>query len=178
MKQYVEEWKDILEFSGRYEVSNLGRVRSFVTFDADGMPRILKLRPDTHGYLRAHLTKDGRAYDRLAHRLVMEAFVGTRPPGKEINHIDGIKANNALGNLEYITRSDNQKHAFRLGLQIGVGRSNPGSLHGNAKLTEIDIPIIRDLARSMSNPQIAKLYNVSVATIQRIVTYNSWKHVA
>lgn len=177
MNQSPEEWKPIVGFESRYEVSDRGRVRSFVSRDPAGGPRILKPRPGSNGYSRAHLTKGGKAHDRPVHRLVMAAFVGPCPATLEVNHIDGDKANNLLTNLEYVTRSENQIHAFRIGLNPGRGRSNPGSTNGQARLNEADIPVIRDLSRTVSNPAIAERFRVSIATIQRVTSRSAWKHV-
>lgn len=69
------------------------------------------------GYLRVELHSDGSAKKHSVHRLVALAFV-PNPDGKEcVNHIDGVKTNNAAANLEWVTRSENQKHAYALGLQ-------------------------------------------------------------
>jgi len=77
----------------------------------------LSVYTSADGYLKATLTLNGRPHSRYFHELVCAAFIGGRPNGYQINHIDGNKLNNSPENLEYCTISENIKHAFRLGLQ-------------------------------------------------------------
>jgi hypothetical protein len=89
------------------------------------------------------------------HALVALAFLGDRPNGYVINHIDGIKANNCPSNLEYCTAKSNTLHAFSLGL------CKKGEAHPNAKLKDSEVIEIRILAETrMSDIAIAKLFNV------------------
>ena len=70
-----------------------------------------------NGYMQVGLSIDGKTATRYVHGLVAEAFLGLRPTGYDVNHIDGDKANNAVLNLEYCTRSENHRHAFRIGIR-------------------------------------------------------------
>lgn len=120
-----ETWLPVADYEGLYLVSRLGCVRSLPRNTTSG--RIMKLFPDRHGYLYITLTKDGRQKRRPVHQLVMEAFAGPCPPGKEIRHLDGDPANNrwapgneeetvtAGGNLFYGTRGQNMMDAVRHG---------------------------------------------------------------
>ena len=78
------------------------------------------LRPQEDGNRRLFVTlsKNGKYKPTKVHKLVAAAFIGPRPEGLEINHIDGDHQNNAASNLEYCTQSENMKHAVRLGLVI------------------------------------------------------------
>ena len=114
----MEIWKEIKGHSN-YEVSNLGRVRSkdkYITtkkgwkFFCKG--RILK--PWFASYLTVQLTNNER---HTVHRLVAEAFIPNPHNKPEVNHIDGNKLNNNVDNLEWNTRSENNKHAVKLGLR-------------------------------------------------------------
>lgn len=114
-----EEWRPIVGYEGRYEVSNLGRVRRTPVIvgyqlSADGYCYVgLPLDTENdYGGLR----RDGAQTVRV-HRLVARAFIGPCPEGKEVNHIDGVPSHNAVSNLEYVTRSENLRHAYRLGLK-------------------------------------------------------------
>lgn len=72
-----------------------------------------------NGYIRVELWSNGRGRKYLLHRLLAAAFI-PNPEGKpQVNHIDGDPANNDLGNLEWVTQSENQLHAYRTGLQVG-----------------------------------------------------------
>jgi len=112
--------------------------------------------------------------------LVAAAFIGPRPPGKEVNHKDGIKTTNAPKNLEYVTHDENMKHAKTFGLL------NPrvGELNGASKLKEKDVQYIR---RYMQNVRwarrgfgmslLAEKYGVKVGTVQAVVYGRIWKSV-
>lgn len=69
------------------------------------------------GYLRYDLTVNGKRYSKQAHRLVAEAYLPNEDNSLVVNHIDGNKLNNSVNNLEWITQSENQKHAYKLGLK-------------------------------------------------------------
>lgn len=106
-----EEWKKVFQFEWLYEVSNLGNVKSLPRRWA-WKERILKPWLTTHKYRQVMLWKDSKQYWKRVHCLVMEAFVWPRPSTYDINHINWIKTDNRLENLEYCTKSENLKHLF------------------------------------------------------------------
>lgn len=116
----AEEWKDVKDFEGIYQVSNLGRVKSLdrvVTYE-DGRKRFYKgkiLRPDEtkNGYLHVVLCKDGSQHSVNVHRLVALAFIPNPNNYKEVNHIDEDKTNNCVNNLEWCTRTYNNNYGTR-----------------------------------------------------------------
>lgn len=117
-----EIWKDIDGYEGIYQVSNMGRVKSFdmeVKYPT-GTVRIQKgriLRPGSNmGYPRVNLCKNSISTPKLIHRLVAIAFIPNPANMPEVNHIDGIKANANVNNLEWVTGSGNMKHAHKTGL--------------------------------------------------------------
>lgn len=111
----IEEWRPVIGHEGKYEISNWGRVRSLSRW----VPRIRPDRSDTRMWCRGKVLaprfcSSGHAGVQLTlgeyaqiHRLVLEAFVGPCPPGKECLHDDGDEANNQLGNLSWGTRQKN-----------------------------------------------------------------------
>lgn len=103
----MTEWKEIKGFSD-YEISSEGEVRRKGTQDALSVHRL------RNGYISAKLYKDHKPYARMVHRLVAAAFLGDSD--LDVNHIDGDKSNNRVSNLEYATRSENMRHAYKLGL--------------------------------------------------------------
>lgn len=119
----MEEWKDIQGYEDSYQVSNLGRVRSktrkrpfgrgFKTYKG----RLLKQSTDKDGYKKINLSKNGKKKRFFVHRLVAKAFIKNSNNYPVINHIDGIKDNNQADNLEWVTISENTKHAFDIGLR-------------------------------------------------------------
>ena len=105
-------WKTIEDFPD-YQVSNAGEVMS-CKFEKE---IILKPGMNNCGYLFVALCQNGIPKNHLVHRLVLKAFVGKCPKGLEAHHLNGIKTDNRLFNLEYVIHSENQLHAFRTGLQ-------------------------------------------------------------
>ena len=96
-KRYFEEWRPVKDYEGLYEVSSLGRVKSLWL----GKERILKLVANTNGYLRVQLYKDGKQQMKKVHRLVAEAFLENPLGLPQVNHLDEVKTNNAVSNLEW-----------------------------------------------------------------------------
>ena len=96
-----EIWKDIPNYEG-YQVSNLGRVKSFYGLKE----KILKPKI-TRGYYQVHLHKNSIGKWYSIHRLVLEAFNGTIPEGLQVNHINEIKTDNRLENLNLMTPKEN-----------------------------------------------------------------------
>lgn len=133
-----ELWLPVVGFEECYEVSNLGRVRSLprtVTHPHSGRKTIsareLGQRLNRGGYVQVVLSKDGRSKPYRVHRLVLSAFVGPAP-GKDANHKDGNRANNNLNNLEWATRSENHKHAYRELGRTHAMEGRFGAAHHNA----------------------------------------------
>lgn len=164
----MENWTQV-PGCPRYQVSDRGRVTS----DRLGVMREIARTPDKNGYLSVKFsTAGGQKTWRLA-RLVWVAFGGDIPPNIQVNHIDGVKTNNALTNLELVTAAENQRHAFRIGL-----RSNKGSKHSKAKLNEAAVRLIRArLQRGETPRSIANDYSVSAAAIKNIRSGHCWSHV-
>lgn len=142
-----EEWKDIVGFVGKYQVSNLGQVRSFAK---GSNAKILKHFYDRSGYHRVGLSVcRGKVRWLLVHRLVITAFIGERTE-MQVNHIDGNKDNNCLTNLEWCTRSENMKHAYRLGLEKPCDNGFKKSIRVWRNNTETgDFRSIREMCREM-----------------------------
>lgn len=123
----MEIWKDIKGFEGLYQVSNEGRVKSLICnhfgrFKNESGKRILSQTKCREGYMRVVLVKDGKNYNRCVHRLVLISFCGydANPDKKQVNHINGKKNDNRLENLEWVTQSENMKHAYKTGLEKPV----------------------------------------------------------
>ena len=102
-----EIWKDIKDYEGLYQVSNLGRVKRVTT------DMILKGSKQTHGYLVVGLYKNNNKSTKSIHRLVSQAFIPNPENKPEINHIDEDKTNNMVSNLEWSTRKENNNHGTR-----------------------------------------------------------------
>ena len=109
----IEEWKYIAGYGNLYQVSNLGRVRSFQP--RWKKPRMIKPSIDNGGYQILTLVGvDGTHHTKTVHRLVAGEFLEIPP--LDVNHKDGNKRNNRLSNLDYCTKSENTRHAIKNGL--------------------------------------------------------------
>lgn len=112
-----EQWAVILD--GLYEISNLGRARSVTRTTKDGRVyrgRILKLAPDSSKYLMFCSSRDGIRKSYRVHPFVAKKFLGRRPAGHIIDHVDGNKKRSVVSNLEYVTHAESQRRASALGL--------------------------------------------------------------
>ena len=136
--KFLRDWKSVVGYEGRYEVSLSGEVRSILT------GRILKPGTQSRGYQTVVLydgSSPKRPQSKTVHSLVAEAFLGPRPDKMTINHLDGDKSNNRLDNLEYCSMSDNARHAVAHGL-LAPPRSH------TAKLNEHQVKLIRAIFAS------------------------------
>lgn len=128
-----EIFKDIHGFEGLYLISSFGRIKSLGNGKSSDprtkVERFLKTRIKNSGYEQVKLCKNGKCNHYLVHRLMAVTFIENRNNLPEINHIDGNKQNNTLSNLEWVSSSENQIHAFKLGLQKSIkGKDNKQSI--------------------------------------------------
>lgn len=133
----------------------------------------LKQRTLKAGYVKVSLRKaSGEQKSLSVHVLVALCFIGPRPGKLHINHKDGDKQNNNVSNLEYITASENYKHAFRLGL-----RTQKGELNSCSKLSEDQVRQIKYDQADCTLASLGRQYSVSGSTIRQIRERIKWKHV-
>ena len=127
-----EIWKDCVGFEGKYQVSNLGNVRSISNNKGTYQERLLSQRQTTtSNYLYVNFTVKDVTTHHSVHRLVAKAFIANPSNKATVNHIDGNKLNNNVCNLEWNTYSENLKHAYANGLNI-ASRSALGRKLGSS----------------------------------------------
>jgi len=168
-----ERWRQAVDYEGWYDVSDFGRVKRVMAGKGAIAGRILNPQLDGGGYSRVALYGDEGRHQFSVHRIVMAAFVGPCPDGKEVNHKDGDKSNNRLDNLEYMTRHENIAHAFNLGLRV----LPCGEEHWCAKLTEKRVHEIMKFLGKETQRSIAARFGVSQTTIWRIANGLNWTHL-
>ena len=119
------------------------------------------------GYRQIGLVQNsGKLKLFFQHRLFMISFIPNPEQKSDVNHIDGIKSNNLLSNLEWNTRSENMRHADRTGLRICAS----GEQNGNVKLSDSEIPVIFQMYQNgITQKQIGIHFGVSQMQISNIL---------
>lgn len=170
----AERWLPVVGHEIRYEVSDLGRVRSLIGKTRKRHhPRVMSGGIDRHGYRYVNLVTGPRQYSsQRVSVLVLNAFIGPRPNELHMSaHRDADRQNNTLVNLRWATQSENEADKTPLGLKV------EGEKHYAAKLTAADIPEIRERLKSESQQIVADAYGVSRQAIAQIVSGRSWKSI-
>lgn len=175
----VEEWRDIPQMQG-YQASSLGEIRSvsrevlwkFGVRKRKG--RILKPYINQRGYPEVRITIGPyRQISQVVHKLIMRAFSDKPFPKAQVNHINGIKTDNRLENLEWCTQSENQLHAWRIGLK----RDLTGDKNPNAKIKPDDVKFIREnySRKSLNQKKLADMFGISQTHVSLILKNKTWQ---
>lgn len=160
----------------------MGRIKSIqrTYSDCNGrklkvMSRILKQRFSADGYLKFSVSKHGVMTTYKTHRPVAMHFIENVEKKSEVNHIDGVKTNNMVSNLEWNTSKENIQHAYKNGLMNPLNGENGI----NSKLTELDVIEIRKMrTKGLKQSEIAKQFDVARTTIRDVLSKKNWAHIA
>jgi len=164
-----EKWKKINGWP--YKISNLGRVKRTKGNCGTRKGKILKFWLSGPGHSMVTLSNGSKHKKVLVHRLVAHYFIGLCPEDKEVNHKDGNKENPYVDNLEYVTSSENLRHAYKTGLRT-IGED-----HCKAKLKDKEIKEIRKLYKTGKyfQREIAERFHIAASMVSRIVRYKTRK---
>lgn len=149
-----EKWLPVRTqpFSSFYSVSSFGRVKR--NRGLSGKEVMMKPQPHNKGYLQVRLSADGSGKTFVVHRLVAEAFLGSRPDNKEIDHINKDRTDNRIDNLRYVTLIENRVR---------------GTEVGSAKLTEEDVLFLR-----REGQELIDRFGISPETLAAILRRRTW----
>ena len=153
--------RDIKGFEGKYSIDKEGNVYSHPRYSAR-RGKFLTPR-NVSGYEQVVLYKSNKRYTHLVHRLVADAYIPNPQNKEQVNHIDGDKGNNALNNLEWCTRSENQLHAIHK-LKIEVQRKI--SIDDASEIIEAYA------TKLFKRREIAEYFGVCKSTINNILNNN------
>jgi len=175
---HVKHWryrnlvKKIPGYECKYSATKDGRIWS------DYKKGFLKPKIDKKGYEVVVLYKKGKPKSFLVHRLIATTFLENPDNLPTVNHDDGDPLNNSLDNLEWMSFSDNHRHAYRTGLRKPAAYLYETDKRIFGKLSEGDVREIRRLLQKGLHPyEISEKYEVVPGTIYNIKANRSWSHV-
>ena len=123
----MSEWRVARGFGGKYIVSDNGVVKNIVT------GKIIKASASPHGYITVKMDRPNLSRkNAFVHRVVAEAFIPNPQNKTQVNHKDGNKANNCVSNLEWVTPSENQQHAYKVLGRRGALKGKTGKMNANS----------------------------------------------
>lgn len=174
-----EIWKDVVGYEGLYQISSFGNVKSLgKTIDKGKFGKVffpeklLSVFIDNQ-YFYIGLHKNKKQKKISIHRILAIAFIPNPENKPFINHKNGIKTDNRIENLEWVTPKENSEHASINNL---VAR-NFGEKNGKHKLNTKDILLIRNSRYKISRKELSKNLNVSIKHIDRIRENKRWRHI-
>ena len=166
----MEVWKTIEGYDGKYQISNLLRIRNKKR-SSNKNDGILKICNDERGYKIIGLYKNKKQVMEKVHRLIAFAFIPNPENKPQINHINGIRHDKRIENLEWSTQRENMLHAYRTKLQISL----KGEKSHRAKLTDKEVLEIR--LSNLNQYKLAEIYKVSQGLVSLILQRKNWKHI-
>ena len=160
--------KPILNFPG-YSITRDGRVWSSRPCRGTSGRWLKPRKINKYGHLSVLMSREKKEYQRLVHRLVLEAFAGPCPEGMQCRHLDGNPGNNSLENLKWGTPKENSEDTLR------HGTISRGVQNGKSTLDEDDVRLVRVwLKHGYTQEEIAEAFGVMNQTVSKIKTGKLW----
>lgn len=160
----MTRWR-LIHQQPQYSISSKGKIRNNTS------KHIKSTRLDRYGYPRVTLYPSGKTF--TIHRLIMTNFTPKESWKEQINHKDSVRKNSVLSNLEWVTPKENSQHMILNNRQADVN----GSKNPMAKLTDKIVSYIRCFLIDYPVAEVAEIYGVSITTIERVRSGDSWKNI-
>ncbi len=171
----MEFWKPIKGYEGYYEISNLGRVKSLSRiilkngiYPFKSKEKIIKNRLNKYYYVT--LCKNNSYKNFYIHRLIANSFLPNPDKKLCVNHINGIKTDNSINNLEWATHKENTIHATDIGLINQKGENSYNSKLNKEQVLEI-------IKSNLPHRELSKIYSISKSYVSSIKNKKTWKHI-
>lgn len=173
----MKVWKEIKGFED-YQVSSDGELKTF-NWKNKGIEAIMKPAFDNGGYLRTMLKhkETGKFSTIKVHRIVAQTFLENPLNKPQVNHKNGVRHDNRIENLEWVTHSENQLHSFRI-----LDRDVKGEKNSCAKLKNENVLWIREnypnrKSLNLTRKKIAEMFGISEGTLKQVISRKKWKHI-
>jgi len=164
--------KELKGFEGLYWIYPNGDILTKTHYGHKGKEAILKPATDKKGYLRVGLMKDGKLYTKKVHRLVAENYLNNSNNLPSVNHINSIKNDNRIDNLEWCNNKYNTKHAIKSGNFYFNGGHN--KILKPEQVKEIRSQYVPNV---VTRKMLAEIYNVSIWVIKDLLLYKTYKNI-
>lgn len=172
-----EKWKNVVGYAGKYEISSLGRIWT-------NRQNRLMHQSLSRGYPVIRLSRNRSSELLFVHHVVARAFIGRRPEGSQVDHVNAVKNDNRPENLEYVTPQENDRRATAMGLKASGDRNgtrtmpwrkHQGESHYGAKLSTKQVKTIRSLRDKARQADIARRFGVCQSHISNIINNHARK---